>query len=270
MRVVTVERGSGEPLIFVPGLQGRWEYMRPAVDALSETQQVITFPLCDEPAAQTPFHPERGFDGYVAHVESVLDDLKIERAAVCGISFGGLIALRFAATIPARISALVLASTPGPRFHLRKRHRLYARLPWLFGPLFAAESPSRLRAEVKAALPNDTERREFVRRQMLALREAPLSVSRMAKRALLIESYDRAADCARVACPTLVVHGEPSLDYVVDANETATYGHLITGAQTVMMERTGHLGSITDPRHFADIVSRFLDTARKESQHSAA
>ena len=82
---------------------------------------------------------------YVAHIVSVLDAASIERAAVCGISFGGLIALRVAATMPARVSALVLASTPGPQFHLKKRHRLYARMPWLFGPLFAAESPSRLR-----------------------------------------------------------------------------------------------------------------------------
>jgi 3-oxoadipate enol-lactonase len=268
--MVTAERGSGEPLIFVPGLQGRWEYMRPAIDALSETHRVITFPLCDEPAAHASFHREHGFDGYVAQVESALDALQIERAAICGVSFGGLIALRFAATLPARASALVLASTPGPRFHLKKRHRLYARMPWLFGAVFAAESPSRLRAEVKAALPNDTERRQFMRRQMLTFREAPLSASRMGKRALLIESYDRAADCARITCPTLVVHGEPSLDFVVDANETASYGHLIPGARVVMMERTGHLGSITDPQRFADIVSGFLDTARKESRHSAA
>ena len=268
--MVTVERGSGEPLIFIPGLQGRWEYMRPAIDALAETHRVITFPLCDEPAAHASFHREHGFDGYVAHVESVLDGLNVERAAICGISFGGLIALRFAATLPARASALVLASTPGPLFHLKKRHRLYARLPWLFGPVFAAESPSRLRNEVKAALPNETERRKFMRRQMLTFREAPLSASRMGRRALLIESYDRTADCERVGCPTLVVHGQPSLDFVVDANETASYGHLIPGARVVMMERTGHLGSITDPRRFAAIVSGFLDTARKESRHSAA
>src|SRR5438045_3888751 len=151
----TVERGSGVPLIFIPGLQGRWEYMQPAIDALSQSHRVITFPLCDEPSARAPFQRERGFDAYVAHVESVLDEAKIARAAICGISFGGLIALRAAATIPERVTALVLASTPGPQFHLKRRHRLYARLPWLFGPLFAAESPSRLRAEMRAALPDE-------------------------------------------------------------------------------------------------------------------
>jgi pimeloyl-ACP methyl ester carboxylesterase len=268
--MLTIERGSGEPLIFIPGLHGRWEYMQPAVDALSQSCRVITFPLCDEPTARAPFHREDGFDSYVAQVAAVLDARKIERAPICGISFGGLIALRFAATMSERASALVLASTPGPRFHLKTRHRLYARVPWLFGPLFAAESPSRLRAEVKAALPDEAERHRFMRKQLQTFRHAPLSVSRMAARALLIESYDRAADCGRVACPTLIVHGEPSLDFVVDANETADYARLIAGARVVMLERTGHLGSITQPRRFGDIVSSFLDTAQKDSEHSAA
>jgi 3-oxoadipate enol-lactonase len=268
--MLTVERGTGAPLIFIPGLQGRWEYMQPAIDALSETHRVITFPLCDEPSARAPFQRQRGFDAYVAHVESVLDEAKIARAAICGISFGGLIALRAAATIPERVSALVLASTPGPQFHLKRRHRLYAHVPRLFGPLFAAESPSRLRAEVRAALPDEAERRRFMRRQMLTFRQAPLSVVRMAARALLIESYDRAADCSRITCPTLVIHGEPSLDFVVDANQTASYTRLINGARVAQMERTGHLGSITHPHRFAEIVGDFLNAVQKDNHHSAA
>jgi len=267
--VFTIERGSGEPLVFIPGLQGRWEYMRPAIDALAETRRVITFPLCDEPAALTPFQRRDGFDGYVSHVEAVLNQFNIERAAILGVSFGGLIALHFAATLPSRTSALILASTPGPLFHLKKRHRVYAHAPWLFGPIFAAESPSRLGAEMRAAFPDEAMRREFIRRQMLTFREAPLSASRMARRALLIESYDRAADCALVTCPTLIVHGDPSLDFVVDANGTADYARLIPGSRVAVLERTGHIGSITEPRRFAEIVGSFLD-AGKDSRPSAA
>lgn len=268
--MLTIERGAGEPLVLIPGLQGRWEYLRPAVEALAESYRVITFPLCDERSAGAPFRRGDGLDSYAEHVAAVMDEKQLERAAVCGVSFGGLIALHLAATRPARVSALVLASTPGPQFHLKKRHRFYARLPWLFGPFFAAESPSRLRAEIAAALPDEAARRTFMRDQLRTLRESPLSLARMARRALAIESYDRLADSARVSCPTLVVHGDPALDYVVDANTTADYGHLIAGAGVVMMERTGHLGSITRPQEFAAIVRRFLDGARKDARHSAA
>lgn len=268
--MLTIERGSGLPLVFVPGLQGRWEYMAPAIDALAQSNRVVTFPLCDEPSAEAPFDSRAGFASYVAQIEAVLDLKGIDRAVICGISFGGLIALRFAADCPSRVSALVMASTPGPSFHLKRRHRLYARLPWLFGPLFAAESPSRLKREVRAALPDEAARRAFMRTQLLTFRAAPLSVSRMAGRALLIESHDRAADAARISCPTLIVHGEPSLDFVVDARETADYSHLIKDARAVMIEETGHLGAITKPQQFAGVVGHFLDSSLKDSRHSAA
>ena len=153
-----IDRGTGDPLVLIPGLQGRWEYLAPAVDALAKHCRVITFPLANEPSAQAQFDSDQGIDAFAAHVEAVLDDRQLERAAICGVSFGGLIALRVAARTPTRISALVLASTPGPYFHLRPRHRLYSRVPWLFGPVFAAESPWRLRREIATAFPRRRDR----------------------------------------------------------------------------------------------------------------
>jgi len=124
-----------EPLVLIPGIQGRWEYMRPTVEALSAHFDVITFSL-------------RGdrLDEYVEQTRQALDDRGISRAVICGVSFGGVIARRFAAEHPDRTQALVLASTPGPGWHLRPRHDVYARWPLIFGPLFLAETPCRLLA----------------------------------------------------------------------------------------------------------------------------
>lgn len=266
----TVERGSGDPLILIPGLQGRWEYLEPTVEALSKHRRVITFPLANEPSAGVRFDAMQGIDAFAAHVEAVLDHYQLQRAAICGVSFGGLIALRVAARSPSRISALVLASTPGPHFHLRPRHRLYLRVPRLFGPVFAAESPFRLRREIAVALPGRRERLRFAGAQLATLCRAPLSLSRMAERARLIDAQDRLGDCALVSCPTLIVHGNPSLDYVVNARTTAAYANLIRGARLVSMDHTGHLGSITRPRDFAEIVREFLAASRQDSHDSAA
>ena len=113
----------------------------------------------------------------------------IDRAVLCGVSFGGLVALRFAATRPARTAGLVLVSTPGPGFHLKRRHEIYARLPWLFGPVFLAEMPSRVGREIAAAIPDRAARRRFRWRQMRTFLKAPLSLSRMAARARLIGGH---------------------------------------------------------------------------------
>src|SRR5665213_2822694 len=120
-----VDRGTGPVLVLVPGIQGRWEYLRPAVDALASSFRVLTFPLCGERASGRRLDPSRGFDDYADQIQRVLDDRVIDRAAICGVSFGGLAALRFAATRPERTAALILASTPGPLFRLRARHEIY-------------------------------------------------------------------------------------------------------------------------------------------------
>jgi 3-oxoadipate enol-lactonase len=262
--VEIVEQGSGPPLVLIPGLQGRWEYVRPVVEALSPAFRVITFPLCDEPCSGVDFDPSRGFDSYVEQIRTALDRCAVERAVICGISFGGLIALRFAARHPDRAAALVLASTPGPGWHLRKRHEMYTHWPHIFGPLFLAESPWRLRREIAAALPERAARWRFARLQLTTLLRAPLSLPRMAARARLISTFDAAADCARITAPSLVITGERGLDHVVSAEASAGLVPLIRGCRGVVIEHTGHLGWLTRANEFAAIVQDFTQPRSRE------
>jgi pimeloyl-ACP methyl ester carboxylesterase len=273
-----VERGHGSPLVFVPGLQGRWEYARPAIDALAQWFRVITFPLGDEPSAEVALSPASGLDFYADQVSAALDATGQARAIVCGLSFGGLVALRWAARSPDRVDALVLASTPGPGWELGRRHALYARLPWIFGPVFLAEAPGRAHAEVKAALPTLRARLAFGLSMARTVVVSPPSPARMAARAKLIAAYDAEADCARLSTPTLVITGEARLDRVVPVEGSARYARLIKGAERAVLERTGHQGALTRPEAFAGLVRDFslrVDRERPANgrlagQHDAA
>lgn len=249
------EFGSGPPLVLVPGIQGRWEYQRPAIDALARSFRVLTFPLSGERTGGAPIDPALGFDNDARHVLAALDRRGIERAVICGMSFGGLAAIRFAATHPERTGALVLVSVPALPWQLRPRHQFYARVPWLFGPLFLLETPFRVRREVAAALPSLIARLKFGARQLGTLVRAPLSPTRMAARAALLATTGIAADCARVTAPTLVVTGERGLDLAVPVDRTLAYLRLIPAARHATIERTGHLGSITRPEAFRALVA---------------
>jgi pimeloyl-ACP methyl ester carboxylesterase len=260
------EFGAGHPLIVVPGVQGRWEYQGPAIDALAEHFRVITFALAGEPASGLPFDPARGFDNYVDQIAAVMRERRIERAPVCGISFGGLAALRFAAAAADRVSALVLVSTPGPGWHLKPRHTLYSRFPRVFFPLFLAETPFRLRRELTTALPGVRDRAAFSLGQVTNLWTAPLSIARMAERGRLLERLRVEADCARISAPTLVITGDRALDRIVPVEGTEQYAQRIANARYVSMPDTGHLGSNTRPREFAAIVHDFLE----KRDHAAA
>src|SRR5262245_13556044 len=198
-----VDRGTGLPLVLIPGLQGRWEYMRATVDALAPFFRVITFSL-----------DGTDFDSYAQQVAEAMSHASVERAIVCGVSFGGLIAVRFAARHPGRCAMLVLASTPQPALTLRPRHRFYLRMPWLLGPLFLVETPLRMRHEVRVAIAEPDARRRFSLNALRTLLQAPVSFGKMAARARLVATDAVAADCTRIAAPTLILTGEAHLDYV--------------------------------------------------------
>jgi len=256
--MTVVDRGSGPPLVLIPGLQGRWEYVAPAADALAAYFRVLSFPLCDEPLAGVPFDPARGLDSYTDQVSVILEHARVDRAAICGISFGGLIAARFAALHPNQTAALILVSTPPFRMSLKRRHRIYVRLPWLLGPLLLLEAPWRLGPELRRAIPDPAARRRFSLSALKTLVRAPVSVSRMAARTRVMTRVDVRGDCERIASPTLIVTGEPGLDYVVPTEGSSEYARLIPGARATVLERTGHLGSVTRPEAFAALVRAFV------------
>jgi pimeloyl-ACP methyl ester carboxylesterase len=252
------DTGQGPALVLVPSLQGRWEYLRRAVNALSVSHRVITFSLCDERIWDPPCRGS--VDRFVQQLGEVLDERGVARAVVCGFSFGGRVALRFAACHPDRTAALVLISTPGPGWHLKPSHRAYAQRPGLLAPLFFAGAPFRVRAEMAAAFPHWRDRLRFGIDFLRTFITAPLSPRLMAERALSIDGAEIEGDCARVSMPTLVITGEGHLDHVVPAEGTSDYTRAIEGARLETLPRSGHFGCITRPEAFTRIVHRFLET----------
>jgi pimeloyl-ACP methyl ester carboxylesterase len=254
-----IDRGTGPPLVLIPGIQGRWEWMDPAVAALSREFRVISSSLPGEPGSTATTPGEQGFDAFVGYVDALLDAKGISSAVICGLSFGGLIALRYAARRPERVRALILVSTPGPRWRPTPHQQRYIDSPILSSPLFALGAMRRSWQELRVTYPDFGTRLKFCARTVPRVMKAPAVPWRMSVRAKMAaaERFDR--DCACVKAPTLVVTGERDLDKVVGQDDSMGYLTTIEGAQYQLFERTGHLGTISAPERFATIVSRFLN-----------
>src|SRR5262245_52720057 len=117
-----IDRGSGPAIVLIPGVQGRWEWMSPAIEALAVGHRVLSFSLHEWTNATTG---STAFDVWTDGIDRMLDRAGEQRAAIVGVSFGGLIATRYAARRANRVSALVLVSTPPPRFKLDARRAAY-------------------------------------------------------------------------------------------------------------------------------------------------
>ena len=84
-----IDRGGGTAIVVIPGVQGRWEWMKPAIDTLAQRCRVITFSLADEPTCGGAFDETAGIGSYVDQVRDALDMAGVQRAAICGVSYGG-------------------------------------------------------------------------------------------------------------------------------------------------------------------------------------
>ena len=260
-----VDRGGGTPIVVITGVQGRWEWMKPAIDTLAQRSRVITFSLADEPTCGAAFDEHRGFDCYIDQVRDALDAAGLERAAICGVSYGGVIAAAFAARYPRRTESLVMVSALPVSWRPDRRVSFYLRAPRLLTPLFLLAS-LRMYREIAAA--NDG----VIAGAVAGVRHAArvlthmFSPARMARRVSLLANAQLAGDIAHLRLPTLVITGQADLDRVVPVSLTREYARMWPHARVAEMPRTGHLGLITRPQAFANLVVPFVDQAAHEAK----
>jgi pimeloyl-ACP methyl ester carboxylesterase len=261
-KAIPFDRGEGPALIVIPGVQGRWEWMRPALRALQSTCRTITYTLCGDAGAGMTFDRALGFENYMRQLDDVFEKTGIARVALCGVSYGGFIALRYAATRPERVSALVLVSAPAPGWTPSARQKRYLARPWLSAPAFVATAPGRVWPEIASALPDWRSRLTFTVKHSAQVVSAPMIPSRMASRVQLQQASDFGDDPRKVRAPTLIVTGEDNLDQVVPPPVTRWYLDLIPGSRYEKLAGTGHIGMLTQPKRFAEIVSGFVHAHR--------
>jgi pimeloyl-ACP methyl ester carboxylesterase len=256
-----IDKGNGTPIVLIPGLQGRWEWMRPTVNALAKHHRVITFSLCDERTSPFPCDETKAFENYVEQVDLALDRARLDKAVIAGVSYGGLIAAEFAARRPQRVQGLVLANALHKTWHPNSQQSRFLKAPRLMSPLFVATAPSRMRPEMAAAFPDFFARLKFTATFGLNVMFALASPAKMARRIEWATRY-HFADPGGIDAPALIITGEPELDRVVPVDVTRRYLDELHSAKHVVLKRTGHNGLVTRPDEFANVLGRFVDGVR--------
>jgi pimeloyl-ACP methyl ester carboxylesterase len=243
--------GSGPPLVLLHGYvgdgPGTW---RRQLDELSDEFTVVAW---DAPGAGRSSDPPESFgvDGYADSLHGFIDRLGLDRPHVCGLSFGGALALalhRRHASVP---RTLLLASA-------------YA--GWA-GSLPPAATEQRLQQArelsgltpddfVDALLPtmfSETTPRETVEQFGAAMRMFhPIGFRAMAR-----ASAENLRDVlARVQVPTLLLYGD--LDVRAPLEVAEDLHAAIPGSKLIVLRGAGHLCSIDAADEFNRAVREFL------------
>jgi len=254
-----ITRGIGYPVVIIPGIQGRWEWMSPTVEALQAGHRVITFSLQE---LRPGIDPEGEFPAWSRALDKVLDRVHEREVSLIGISFGGLIAARYAARRPERVTSLIIASAPAPGWKPGADDRFCMKLPYLSLPYFGARALVRLLPELKEARESWPLRLRLLMDHAKRVGSARLEPRLMAHWIREFLRYDMSEDCELIKAPTLIVTGESRLDRVVPVYETKRYLRMIRGSTHQILPNTGHLGSITKPYRFAEMAGQFIYAAQ--------
>lgn len=188
-----------------------------------------------------------GRDGFAAAIVEAMDEHGIDRAHVCGLSLGGVVAIAMSHLAPDRCASLILADS-------------FARHPdgqAIYDRSVAASTSMTMRALAEARGPAllGTAARAAVRSEVVATMAAidPVAYRLGADAVWLADQRDRAA---AVGVPTLVLCGDE--DRITPPALSEELAALIPGAQLAIIHGAGHLANIEQPGAFNAMMDRFL------------
>ena len=196
---------------------------------------------------ESDFVPGASRDDFATAILAAMDALRVERAHICGLSLGGVIAIAMHHAAPDRCASLILADTfavhpDGDGIHQRSidasrsmgmRALAEARVDLLLG---SAATPE-LRAEVV-----DT---------MAAIRSDAYALG--AEAVWLADQGDRAA---AIDVPCLILCGDE--DRITPPALSEKLAAQIAGARLQSIHAAGHLANAEQPDAFNLAVDRFL------------
>ncbi len=233
--------------------------MRPYFDRFADTHQVIYLDHRGN-GRSTGAAETWNLDQWADDIHAFCQALGIEKPAVLGLSFGGMVAMAYAARHPQAPSKLVLASTAG-RLALQAT---YAAMERLGGP------DARRIAEAFWTAPSAERAAEYISVCMPLYNPSGAVSEQVRKRAIMrtevmfhfIEgeqaSMDLLPGLSAVACPTLVLAG--GLDPICPlACSEAIHQALPDGlSELVVFDAAGHGVHRDEPERAEAVLRRYL------------
>jgi pimeloyl-ACP methyl ester carboxylesterase len=248
VRLEWIERGEGAPILFLhPGIGIAPD--APVLDLLAATARIIA-----------PSHPGFGrseqpkdfttIDDLAYFYLDLMDELRLERATLVGVSFGAWIAAEIAVKSCARISRLVLADALGIKVSARDQRDI--------ADMFAMTEADFL---ALAYANPDVGKRDYK-----AMSEAdllPIARSREALARYGWQPYMHdpklKSRLHRIRVPTLVLWGEA--DRIVAPSYGQAFAEALPSARFELLPRAGHFPHLETPDRFAASVLAFRETA---------
>lgn len=244
------QSGSGDaiPIVFLHGVGSDKSVWHPQLDYFGAGRRAIAF---DYPGYgdSDPAPSGTTRDDFASAIISAMHELGVDRAHICGLSLGGVVAIAMHHAAPERCASLVLADT----FAVHPEGRA------IYDRSVAASSDLRSAAEGRVDVLLAQPAMPAIRREVVeTMARIDPAAYRVAARAVwLADQRERAQD---IKVPTLVLVGSEDLVTPIDLSSELV--DLIPDARMQVIAGAGHLTNLEKPAEFNTVVGQFIGDLR--------
>ena len=240
------ERGGGNavPIVFLHGVGSDKSVWHPQLEHFSRERRAIAF---DYPGYgdSDPAPDGTTRDDYASAIISAMHELGVDRAHICGLSLGGVVAIATHHAAPDRCASLILADT----FAVHPDGCV------LYERSVAASSNLRgaaeARVDVLLAQPENPAVRSEVVETMARIDPAAYRIG--ARAVWLADQRERAQ---HIDVPALVLVGNQ--DLITPAELSSELVNLVPDSRMQVIAGAGHLTNLENPAEFNAVVEQFI------------
>ena len=243
---------AADTLVLLHGYPFNRSMWREQASALSARHRVIAPDLRGH--GETTISESVTMEEMARDVAALIDELKIERATIGGLSMGGYVTLAFYRLFPERARALVLADTRANADTAEaRRTRAESAQQALREGMSAIADAMLPKLLAPATLRDRPDIAERVRRMMIDTEPsgAAAALHAMAAR------RDQTNLLPEIDVPTLVIAG--SEDALTPPRDSEAIRDAIPHSRMEIIEGAAHVSNIERPDEFTRVLKRFLD-----------
>lgn len=244
---------SNKSIIFIHGFPYDHTMWKAQIDLFKENYFCVTYDvrgLGDSPAGDGQFTMEL----FVDDLEEIINDLRLEKPIICGLSMGGYIALRALERMPEKFSAAILCDTKSEADNNEgklKRAAAIKRINTEGLAPFVKDFISNCFAD-EFKVNKQTELNKIIEKSSAF---NPIGV----KGCLLamLSRTDTTQSLMNINIPTLLICGEK--DVLTPPAIMKEMFHKIPNAEFVEIKNAGHMTPIENPDEVNKAIRRFID-----------
>jgi 3-oxoadipate enol-lactonase len=243
---------QGLPLVFLHGFPFSHAMWIPQLRALDKSFYTIAYDLRGHGQSSVG-DGQYTLEGHVDDLLCLLDQLKIDKAVVVGLSMGGYIALRALERNPERFRAAVLCDTRSEADSDEAKLRRAAQVKQVKQKGSADFAEGFLKA-VFAQVSFEERPQAVTEIRRIISQTQPLSIA--GTLLALAARSDTTRSLPKLRIPTLILVGE--LDTITPAEAARAMHEKIAGSKLAVIPRSGHLSNFENPEDFNRHFLEFL------------